>query len=265
MGRYNDTDRKLGYTAPLTEQQELLLSQYSDGECGMWRTLTVKRLIAQNSSARDFLTTLQRVKNTCSSELVSDSPPAVDLWDRISNRITQEERTALYLGERRLEQQGEPGWKENLWSSFVWSRIRSPYALVGGATGAVCAALLLTVLYRPQEIVSFSAPQTAMHNSMSYVQPVAVNRNSYRPRVAPPLNQPSLEVDWMRSHGSVKVIPDPNGSSAIIWVRRRQALPARPRIQPAIRSTPPLRGPNPTATIQLVEERLDEMAKASAK
>jgi len=113
--------------------------------------------------------------------------------------------------------------------------------------------------------VSFSAPQTAMQGSMPYVQPVAVSANTYRPRVAPALNQPSLEVDWMRSHGSVKVIPDPNGSSAIIWVRRRQALPTRPRLQSANRAVPALQVADPTATIALIEERLDEMTKAGAK
>jgi hypothetical protein len=265
MGRHSDTDLKLQTITPLTENQEILLSQYSDGECGVWRSIVARRLISRNPAAKDFLLALQRVRNTYTSELSTAQPPTVDLWDRISNRITQEERTALYLGERRLEHQAQSPWSEANWSSALWSRIRSPYAVVGGVTGAACAAILLTVMYRPSEIVSFSAPQTAMQNTMSYVQPVAVSGKSYRPRVAPPLQQPSLEVDWMRSHGSVKVIPDPNGSSAIIWVRRRQALPARPRIQSEARTAPTLRAANPTATIALIEERLDEMTKAGAK
>jgi hypothetical protein len=266
MGRHNETDLKLQSITPLTENQEILLSQYSDGECGMWRAILAKRLISKNPAAKDFLLILQSVKDTCTLEFNSAPPPSIDLWDRISTRITQEERSALYLGERRLEHKAEPAWGEPNWSSALWNRMRSPYAVVGGVTGAACAAILLTVMYRPSNVVSFSAPQTAMQNTMPYVQPVAVSGKSYRPRVAAPLQQPSLEVDWMRSHGSVKVIPDPNGSSAIIWVRRRQALPSLPRIQSAIQATPPtLRAANPTATIALIEERLDEIAKASAK
>jgi hypothetical protein len=263
MSKHNNTQLELTPHS-LSEKQELLLSRYHDGECNFIQSLQAKRLIQRNQSAHAFLQNLRAIQTACIAEANTNEQKPVDLWERVNTRIMQEERAALYLGERRLKQSSE-----SLSSESLWSRLQSPYALAGGLTGAACAALLLMVLYRPTEILSFSAPQTAMLSTMPHVQPVAVQPvggigNVQRPRLAPALNQPSLEVDWMRSHGSVKVIPDPNGSSAIIWVRRRQALPSRQPLRALVRSTP-LNVAKPTATIPHTEEWLDGSTRPSAK
>jgi hypothetical protein len=239
----------------LSEKQELLLSRYVDDECGLFQSILAKRLIRRDPQAKDFINDLEKIKNGCTMGLAASRTAPVDLWDRINNRIIQEERAALYLGERRLQQSNES----------IWSRLQSPYALAGGLTGAACAALLLMVLYRPSDIVSFTAPHTAaMHSTMPHVQPVAVGSMAQRPRVAPALNQPTLEVDWMRSHGSVNVIPAPNGSSAIIWVRRRPTIPSRPQLRAVVRATP-LSAARPNPELPRVQEWLDESVQPGAK
>lgn len=222
MSTRNDTDLKL------SEKQQLLLSKFSDGECGYIESMLAKRLLARNPDAVEFCRQLDSLKESYLSRLsiTTQTGESVNLWDRVNARIEQETRAELYLGKRRIEQT-----KESL-----WDRLTSPYALAGGLSGATIAAAMLVMAYRSPGITTFTAPQTGATNQLQFVQPVAMGARAAGSvptlRGTNPIAQSSLEVDWVRSQGSLTLIPDPNGSSAIIWVRRKAGLGQDQKLRP---------------------------------
>lgn len=246
----------------LTDRQQLLLSRYVDGECGLIRSLQVKRLLSTQPAARRYITQLEQTRSTLSEHLSASQSLRVDLWDRIEARIDQEERAAFFLGTRRIETRGDSTPRDSIWGAFSL-----PASWVGGLSGAALAGAVLVFLYKPAQIVSFSAPQQiASQNAPQQVQPVGIGSQRYvQPRVAR-INRPSaFEVDWMRSHGSLNVIPDTNGSSAIIWVRRRQ-MPVARSLKPLSTSQPrALLTASPTAPSATLIEHLDGKHLSGAK
>jgi hypothetical protein len=202
----------------LSEKQEQLLSRFHDGQCSCLSAFLARRLISRSACARDFLSDLGTIKDRCADLARSDCAQPVDLWARINARIDQEQRAALYLGARRLETTSEHRYES------LWKRVSPRHAMLGGLSGAAVAATLLVVMSRPTPITSFSAPMAGPVANNQFIQPVAIgNSTASGPRyaVAPVNHHHSMEVDWMRANGSLKLIPDPTGSSAIIWIRRR--------------------------------------------
>lgn len=236
----------------LSESQQLLISRFCDGECSYLSNFFAKRLLAKNAAARELLTELEDLKNSCGELFKEREEIKVDLWGQIETRIEQEERASLYLGERRIKETRP---------SFI-ERFDLRHALFGGVSGAaVAAALLLTVNSRPADIVTFSAPSAGLLSSSGIIQPAGVNTNNAptsasRYQISNRAPRKPLEVDWMRANGSLSLIPDPNGSSAIIWVRRRPSQYAPSRL---VAPTPLLNQPLNK------QNRLDETAISGAK
>jgi len=179
----------------------------------------------------------------------------VDLWGKIETRIEQEERAALYLGQRRL--------KESKPSLF--ERIDLRQALLGGASGAaIAAALLITLTTRPSEIVKFSAPHAGPVSGSGIIHQAGVgvaNSNTQHPNYLTQnrASRNPLQVDWMRANGSLRLIPDPNGSSSIIWIRRQPSQYGPNRLL----SPTPLGGFRGAATSK--QNRLDGTTRSGAK
>lgn len=222
MRTRNHTDLKL------SEKQQLLLSKFHDGECGCIESLIAKRLLARSSDAVEFCQQLDSLKDCCLSNLsiTTSQGESVNLWDRVHARIEQETKAEFYLGKRRIAQTRET----------LWERLVSPHALAGGLSGAALAAFLLVVGYRSPGVTTFVAPQTASTNQFQLVRPVAMSADTARApatlRVPGGASRSSFEVDWVRSQGSLKLIPDPNGSSAIIWVRRKPGADQQQKLRP---------------------------------
>jgi hypothetical protein len=213
----------------LSEKQELLLSRFHDGECSCLSAFFARRLLSKNTSAQHFLSELKGLSSQC-SDFVSE-PSSVDLWTRIDARIEQEQRAEFYVGTHRSRAAREP----------LWERINLRHATFGGLSGAAIAAAVLMVLAQPQQIVTFSAPAAGpvAHNQL--IQQAGItNANTQRSlyQTTPVKQHRSLEVDWMRANGSLKLIPDPSGSSAIIWVRPRSLTSFSGRSAPQIKPTP---------------------------
>jgi hypothetical protein len=241
----------------LTEKEEQLLCRYHDGECSLYYSFLAKRLLRHNSIAKDFLHTLENCSHALHVEASTADLPSVDLWERIDNRIDQEQKAAFYLGERRSSERAP---------SFI-ERLRASQVAVGGLSGAAVAAIALLFVYSPRDITSFSVPSTAsISNSENQFQQVGfgASPSSNRSAVIPYNGNRALEVDWMRSNGSLSLIPDATGSSAIIWVRRRSAPHAQTRTITALRPTP-LGRAEPTATIAASREWLDGKVINGAK
>jgi hypothetical protein len=241
----------------LSEKDELLLSKYHDGECGVLSAFLAKRLLRDNTVAQDFLRNLEMCSRVLEAEASRVSIPAVDLWDRIDNRIDQEQKAAFYLGERRVTER----------APSLIERLRASQIAVGGLSGAAIAAVALLFLYSPRDIASFSVPiNAATSNAQNQFQQVGLGGSPISPRQAALSHRGNapLEVDWMRSNGSLSLIPDASGSSAIIWVRRRSTSPIQARSLAPLRATP-LGRAEPTATIAVSREWLDGKLVNGAK
>ena len=241
----------------LSEKDELLLSKYHDGECGVLSAFLAKRLLRDNTAAQHFLRNLENCSRIIEAEASRVSIPVVDLWDRIDNRIDQEQKAAFYLGERRVTER----------VPSLIERLRASQVAVGGLSGAAIAAVAFLFVYSPRDITSFSVPFNGpSSNAQNQFQQVGMGSSSISTRQATLTqrgNRP-LEVDWMRSNGSLSLIPDASGSSAIIWVRRRSASPSQARSLASLRPTP-LGRAEPTATIAVNREWLDGKLLNGAK
>lgn len=217
----------------LTEREELLLSRYFDGECGFFARRSAEKLVSSNPFARDFLGSLDKAGNACRTA-AEESAIGADLWSRIDARIDAEERAAFYLGERRSKAESD---------SFL-SRLQSRQALWGGLSGAAVAAAALLFFVSP----ATKGPSVAALPGQPFQQ-AAVGGFAASPASLGNTSRSAMEVDWMRANGSLKIIQDPSGKSATIWVRRRPST-----LQPlgVARSTP---GFSPTPSLYLDGQR----------
>jgi hypothetical protein len=219
----------------LSERQELLLSQYFDGECGCVSRYRAQSLLRRSQEARAFLEQLSSISTEC-QESCSGSDCCADLWQKISARIDNEERAAFYLGSRRETSE--------LPASRFFDRIRDRQVILGGLSGAALAALALVFITRTgdiPEIATVARTSVSGSNIPSEVTQVALGGSGARlaenrgmHRYAP---TSTMEVDWMRANGPLALIQNPNGKSAIIWVRRKPGAAMRNARQP-VASTP---------------------------
>lgn len=228
----------------LSEPQQLLLSSYVDNQCSFVARMRAERLIRQSEHARLFIESLKKTSQTYRS-LFSAPTPSPDLWDKINARINAEERAALYLGHHKPVATPNEG-------SFV-SHFFSKQALFGGLSGAAIAACVLVLISRPTKsgeiIPVYTGGPVAAKNASAFHQAFL---GAPQREVAP---GSSMEVDWMRSNGSLKIIQSPNDKSAILWVRRKGAT-----------SGASARVIKPTPTIRVLrEEGVDVTPLGTAK
>ena len=218
----------------LTETQEKLLQKYADGECNALEKLMIQRL-RKRPEALSYLSDLEaispQIKSTMELHSQQAGSQSVDLWDRISVRLEQEDRAALFLGKRK------PVVVERF--SFF-----SKQAYVGaGALAAACLALLVVIPSSKSGSISNPAGTSTVANEQSGIPSINLASTNTN-RLEPPrfLNSgevpTSVEVDWMHSAGRVKMIQSPEGGSDIIWVRR----PAN--ANPIVRSRRPVVSPS---------------------
>jgi len=206
--------------------------------------MRAERLIRQSEHARLFVESLKKTSQAYRS-LFSTPTASPDLWDKINTRINAEERAALYLGQRKPVATANEG-------SFA-SHFFSKQALFGGLSGAAIAACVLVLISRPTKsgeiIPVYTGGPVAAQNASAFHQ---ASLGAPQREVAP---GSSMEVDWMRSNGSLKIIQSPNDKSAILWVRRKGATSgASARVR------------KPTPTIRVVrEEGVDVTPLGTAK
>jgi len=217
------------------DRQEMLLCSYYDGQSGFFGSLRARRLLARCPKAREFYEQLSKASVASASyfslgkegELQHDNTS--DLWERVSQRIDQEERAALYLGNRKFNVSGAT-------SAPDFGRLLK---ISTGFAGSMAIAAMALFVFLPAANVSLhqnNQPITmgdmASSSTRNFTEASAegVNYVSHE-RVEPlritenRLNR-AMEVDWMRSQGRVRLIQAPSERSAIIWVKRdRPELP----------------------------------------
>ena len=232
-----------GKDQPLSEQQERLLSKYVDGECGLVGRALARRLMGRSPVARSFVERLGSVGETArrwyDMQAYTRVERAESLWQRVDQRIGQEQRASLYLGERRLL----PEQKEKAWP-VGWT-------LSGAALAAACLAFFLVPFWAKDGQApvggGFYSKSAVIGGQTPQVQPV-VNRIAARRRPRYLGENPSsqVELDWLHSSGHVSLIPDRTRRSPIIWVNQRQKEEAQ---------EPVLQGGN-SGNIKILNERV---------
>ena len=196
----------------LSNSKQLLLSRFFDGECGPVASWRARRLIAKNLLAKQFIDNLEAIQIAINDNQ-AHRLESVDLWARIEQRIEEETKAEFYLGTRKAFT--KPTIFENLLDTYgTW---------IGGVSGAAIAGLALFSLQSPSPTTaSITLPSNLTRATTA--QPIAARTNGFQPSLRAPRLQrnkiDSFGVDWMRSEGALHFIPDPNGSSTIIWITR---------------------------------------------
>jgi hypothetical protein len=202
----------------LSEHEEIVLSQWVDGEAGWLARFRAQRLLKTRPEAREFCSYLRACSETlrgCTPVVSSDSK--VDLWSRIERRIKEEQKLEVYLGKRQSS------------GSDSHDRHHRNRALIFGGGGAVTMLAGMLLLMSPfttsvrQEQASDPAGAAPVMGVIPASLPGQEKQGKHGlPRIIE-RNQPiPLEVDWMRSDGRVHVVQDSDERSTIVWVKRRR-------------------------------------------
>ena len=206
----------------LSEKQELLLSRYHDGELGFWSARKAKSLLSKSKAANQFVAELTALTGDLKASAVQPKDSQL-LWNGIANRIEQEERNSLYLGERRSPD--VPEKRKAIWES---------YPILSGL-GAATAAFMLGIIFQTGYLNQNSQPagtQIASTVQTQTTQSQAVRKLASNQINNVPISLPvstelarrqserrRLEIDWVKSDGRVEMIGATEGPQ-IIWVRR---------------------------------------------
>jgi hypothetical protein len=236
-------NKKMTNPDTLSDKERFMLMAFHDGECGMigrWRS---KRLIKRSAEAAEFCSALGDFSRGFKSTLGSSTPLLKDsLWEKISNRIEQEERAALYLGARIAQ---PPARRSSTVAPLGWSvagglvaasvtvfvfgntqsdSMSSVPAIVEQIGGSQVAKLPIDAVNLvsqnddlPKLIESGSA-RLGNESELSFASQ-SVNRSSRRNDAR--ALQSSVGVDWMRSDGAVRFFSDPHQHSTTIWIKKR--------------------------------------------
>jgi hypothetical protein len=249
----------------LTEDQEMLLNAFVDGEATSVERARAAVLVKNSETARQFVDSIRAVSRDVSASFeTEDAQQPAELWQRVNARLEQEARAALFHGARHPEEitgaadiRPKRGW---LGAISEWF---DPRVFVGGISGAtVTAALLLLVgnsadLIRPSsEIVTVKVPSAG-----PAAQPVTAVRAAgmgLMPSMRPvgnsnEIGRRGVEVEWARANGSMRFIQNPGARSATIWVKRRSAASTTTGVPPS-RST----GARPTSATLNAESNRGE-------
>jgi hypothetical protein len=204
----------------LSEQQEMLLSKFYDGEVSLLEKLRARLLLKRNSAASEFLASLEQLTSTAYSSTFS-ATESCDLWDRISTRIDAEERAAVYLGKRS-------GTTTAAQEGFV-SRLLSSHALFGGLSGAAVAAAILIAVYpasNQSELAVINAETSTLARAPQGFHTVTLPSGKDQPGMLTTQrgvrSLSAMEMDWMRGSGPLKIIQNPGSSSGVIWIKRQR-------------------------------------------
>ena len=232
----------------LTEKEEKLLEQYFDGECRLFAGRKAKRLLDEKPEALAYIEHLKELSKATKKAISEEYTGEVDLWDRISNRIDQEEYASIFLGERKTLKEEKVPWYSGIgWaipgaalSAFAFFMVSSqPVASLPGGSPKPLG-------FAEADFLSLQSLRTVSQGALQQAPQQRVVPRAYVRRSVPVTSV--VEVDWMRSDGRVRLIEDPEDTGAIIWIRRRK--PTSKAI--------PLAGARNSNGIQVIEDNVPD-------
>ncbi|MCB0352674.1 MAG: hypothetical protein KDD64_04090 [Bdellovibrionales bacterium] len=215
----------------LTEQQELLLCRYFDDECGWIGSFRARGLLRKSCSAKDFFSGLRATSletRDCGDMLLeraSRSTCCENLWEKVSARIASEEKAEIFLGKRSVASSQQAFFTL---PRFAWG--------VSGAAAALClvAAFSLDGFSGAPSEPTFESSIASLESPIRTDGSEAGGVTLASRGIVEPVRQVStasgagsqplrnfVEVDWMKSDGSVRLVHDPAASAPIIVVKKR--------------------------------------------
>lgn len=195
----------------LNERQEHLLVKFSDNELSVFGRYKARRLLASSAQAQNYLEQIYSLRSALNDVTYSKN---ADLWDRIDAAIDNEEFAQKVLLPQNQQTSNRPHYL-----NWITDSVRQ---VSWGACGVAVTAGLLAVGVRfgqipmPKNASNFGAvtQATQVSNSRSH------GNTASEIYILNDHAQPAMEVDWMRSAGSVRVIPDVRDRNTILWVKR---------------------------------------------
>lgn len=197
-------------------------------------------------------------KSIVETNVAGSKPYAPDLWNRISARIEQEQRAEVFLGKRRLVGEKMKVWKME-WAPLGWgfsgavvaaglALVMVGLGLVGGSPGSgPVVANLVDRAVQGENVSTVSFPdmtddvdgasRSDINGGGAQEAGAALVSQRIPAQILPErdvfdsagessagraLNRQVTEVDWMRSPGRVRMIPDPSGNATILWINRNR-------------------------------------------
>lgn len=192
----------------LTNYSMRVLSMYHDGECGLFTRSIARFLLASNKNAISYLDSLSEQGTLIKSWSREEEQRTIN-WDHLSQRISQEEYSQVFLGDRKGSVEKSNSWFKPL----GW-----------GLSGAFASAMLVFSVMvggvsDPQSKIDYSK----VSDKSLYGIPVVSQVNSpsvpTSRRVSVQSNSP-IELEWLRSEGNLRMItPVRQGEVPIIWIK----------------------------------------------
>jgi hypothetical protein len=238
---------------PLSTFKAKLVERVCDGE-GTWLCPFVYRFLSlKDASMRLYKRQLQSVSH-CLNDFYEgkDKEQKCDLFDRIEQRILEEERSAIYLGMRRQSDEknapsSTPRLRDYFIPRFSWAlsgaSLAAGFLLVVGNFGtgenspfdiskeigqmASNNELLPSVSKRLQE-ESSSFSELNVATSSSALAPLSRTVSSAGvPSRNSGVESSPYALDWVSSEGSVRIMPGLNGNAPVFWVKPRTEVSRR--------------------------------------
>ncbi|RIL09976.1 MAG: hypothetical protein DCC75_05370 [Proteobacteria bacterium] len=226
----------------LSDKQEQLLMRFAEGQGGMIGNHRAKRLLAKHPKEQEYVRSFENSRQR-QSDIIRQLTPdfsGCNLWQRVSARVEQEQRSAILLGARQQPWAWRPQFQPYAFGAVAAAALVVAFLVPGAgdlnAPGSgeinMAANSILNPPNSPLEVTEVSAvskvaavqPNThADETSLlfsSLESPPVVTSRSRAPKV--------LEVDWMKSKGRVNLISDPQERSTMVWVRRKRAKQNNP-------------------------------------
>ena len=225
-------------TIHLPENEQKLLMRFVDGECSDAEASRAQELVLASPAAASLVEELKKAGSLSRAALQAPelSP---ELWKRVFNRIDQEERLAVFFGRRKIG-----SLREHLLDPLFDGLRDLGWKMYGPAAAlvAVCAVFVIALSSGSAPAPAgrnFAAkPGAAMVNAGATGENGVLQEGSYSPPILLEEEVPvSLEVDWMKSRGSVRLFQVPGARSTILSIdkKRRAAASARLAAGPVLK------------------------------
>ncbi len=205
----------------ISENDCRLIERYCDNECSEREIAAVKDLVSENADAASYLSSIKAIHNEVVSSY-SGAPDSINIWDKISRRIDEEQKLAILLGARRIST------KTKIFQRFA-VHVQDHVAAWGVSSAAAIAICVLLIRVLPGSNPNDNgvggesfAKESSFGGESAGVSNVArVPVKSSAPEIFEEQIPQTMEVDWMRSKGGVRVIQNRHGSP-IFWVKKRE-------------------------------------------
>ena len=208
----------------LEEKKIQLLQKFVDGEASLIERGLVRLAARYSLQIRAELSEVTDLSARLQSYLKVDEFNSTNLWDRIGARIDQEQRASLFLGDRKERESSSQWWvfpSGILAGGLAMALLTFTFGQLDRSVGTQVVAGASSVVSNAPSGVELTSGSPANEGNLTLVksqQQAAIReleKEFYEKELAR-----ELEVDWMRSAGRMRIIPDRADHLAVIVIQR---------------------------------------------